>query len=87
MGYSSRARPPRRPHGRSRSIPVVIVYDEDFDELGWWGPRPGELQEWVKTEGAELPKSDRYKELRRWYAKDRGRATITELMDVFCHRI
>jgi len=73
--------------GRSQSIPVVIVYDEDFGEVGWWGPRPGELQRWVHTEGAALPKDDRYKEVRRWYAQDRGRTTIGELMDVFCHRI
>jgi hypothetical protein len=73
--------------GRSRSIPVVIVYDENFDELGWWGPRPSELQSWVTTEGASLAGGDRYKEVRRWYAKDRGRTTIAELLDVFCHRI
>ena len=27
----------------SRSIPVVIALDEDFRELGHWGPRPAEL--------------------------------------------
>ena len=25
-------------NGRSRSIPVVILLDEDFVEKGWWGP-------------------------------------------------
>jgi len=73
--------------GRSRSIPVVIVYDDAFQELGWWGPRPGELQDWVRGDGADLSKADRYKRIRRWYAKDRGRTTIVELMNVFCHRL
>ena len=31
----------------TRSIPIVIVLDEDFQELGHWGPRPTELQAWV----------------------------------------
>ena len=73
--------------GRSRSIPVVIVYDEDFGEVGWWGPRPEELQRWVKTEGASLDKDARYKEVRRWYAKDRGRTAVTEILQVFCDRL
>jgi hypothetical protein len=69
--------------GRSRSIPVVIVYDEDFREIGWWGPRPGELQEWVLGDGLAMPSPERYKVVRRWYAKDRARSTLDELLDVF----
>jgi len=69
--------------GRSRSIPVVIVYDEDFREVGWWGPRPGELQAWVLGDGLAMPSPERYKVVRRWYAKDRGRTTLDELLDVF----
>jgi hypothetical protein len=70
-------------NGRSRSIPVVIVYDEHFGEIGWWGPRPGELQEWVLGEGLAMPSPERYKVVRRWYAKDKGRTTIDELLSVF----
>lgn len=69
-------------NGRSRSIPVVIVYDEDFREVGWWGPRPEEIQSWVLGEGLAMPSPDRYKVIRRWYAKDRGRTALTELVDV-----
>ena len=69
-------------NGRSRSIPVVIVYDESFREVGWWGPRPGEIQEWILGEGLAMPSPDRYKVVRRWYAKDRGRTTVTELLEV-----
>lgn len=66
--------------GRSRSIPVIIAYDENFRELGWWGPRPRILQLWVEEEGMALPKEERYREIRRWYARDRGRTTIRELL-------
>jgi hypothetical protein len=67
--------------GRSRSIPVIIVYDEDFNEMGWWGPRPGPLQEWVLGEGQALSKEDRYREVRRWYARDRGRTTLLGILE------
>jgi len=69
-------------NGRSRSIPVVIVYDEDFREIGWWGPRPGELQTWVLGEGLAMPSPERYKMVRRWYAKDRARTALDELLGV-----
>lgn len=67
-------------NGRSRSIPVVLLLDEDGVELDWWGPRPRELQAWF--EGAEaqaMTKDERYKVLRTRYARDRGRAIMEEL--------
>jgi hypothetical protein len=70
-------------NGRSRSIPVVIVYDESLREIGWWGPRPGEVQSWVLSEGLAMPSPERYKTVRRWYAKDKGRTTLSELLEVF----
>ena len=70
-------------NGRNRSIPVVIVYDEEWHEVGWWGPRPDEIQEWVMEEGLSMSSPDRYKVVRRWYAKDRGRTTLQELLDIF----
>ena len=69
-------------NGRSRSIPVVIVYDENFNEVGWWGPRPGEIQAWVMDEGLGVPSPERYKVVRRWYAQDHGRTTLRELLDL-----
>ncbi len=68
-------------HG-SRSIPVVIVLDEEFEEIGWWDPRPTELQAWVRSEGAPMPKEERYKEVRRWYARDRGESTLREIIEL-----
>jgi Thioredoxin len=66
--------------GSSRSIPVVIVLDEDYVERSWWGPRPRELQAWVTGPGKALDKAERYREIRRWYARDRAVTTLEELV-------
>ena len=68
--------------GRSRSIPVVMVLDQDFEERGWWGPRPGPIQDWVVDEGLALESGDRYKVVRRFYARDKGRTTLEELLEL-----
>ena len=68
--------------GTSRSIPVAIVYDENFLERGWWGPRPGPLQAWVVTEGLALPRPDRYRHIRTWYARDRGETLVSEILTI-----
>jgi len=67
----------------TRSIPVVIVLDRDFRELGHWGPRPRLLQEWVLEErGKGRPKDQLYPEVRRWYARDGGATTLREVLTV-----
>ncbi len=68
--------------GSSRSIPVVILLDKEFKECGWWGPRPVELQKWVIDEGLKLSKEDRYKQVRTWYARDRGATTMMEIVSM-----
>ena len=68
--------------GRSRSIPVVLLLDENFVEQGWWGPRPGPIQEWVVQEGLAMPSVERYKRLRHYYARDKGNTMLTELLDL-----
>lgn len=68
--------------GTARAIPVVIVYNAAFEEVGWWGPRPSELQGWFKTAGQALEKGERYKQSRMWYARDRGRSTLDEILRI-----
>jgi len=65
----------------SRSIPVVIAYDTDWSELGWWGPRPTELQHWVKIAGELMPKPEKYHYMRQWYARDHGATPLREITD------
>lgn len=65
----------------SRSIPIVIALDENFQEVGHWGPRPRELQEWVMANKATTPKSELYPQVRKWYARDRGETTLREVLE------
>lgn len=64
----------------SRSIPIVIALDADFGELGHWGPRPAEIQAWVMEHKATAPSDERYKYVRRWYAKDQGKSTLRAVL-------
>ena len=64
----------------SRSIPIVIALNEEFGEVGHWGPRPTELQSWVLTNRQTIPKSELYPQVRRWYARDRGESTLREVL-------
>lgn len=65
-----------------RAIPVVMVLDENFEEIGWWGSRPAELQAWVDETGVALEKAERYHQMRLWYARDRGVSTLTEVLAI-----
>ena len=64
----------------SRSIPVVMLLDERFVEHAWWGPRPAPLQAWRFSEGRSMPGPERTKWMRQWYARDRGRTTLEEIV-------
>ena len=68
--------------GTSRSIPIVILLDAEYRERAWWGPRPTALQDWVSGEWQVLEKSSRYREARMWYARDRGRTTLEEVVSM-----
>jgi hypothetical protein len=68
--------------GGARAIPVVVVYDAQGAEHGWWGSRPGPLTAWFEAEGRALEKSERYRHIRTWYARDRGRTTVHEVLQI-----
>lgn len=75
-------------HG-GRSIPVAIVFDENMNKLGWWGPRPGPAQAMFreKIRGFKAgrlkdKKEDVNKPILKWYRQDRGRHTIDEFLTV-----
>jgi hypothetical protein len=66
--------------GGARAIPVVMLLDERLDERASWGSRPGVLSAWVAGPGQLLSKEERYREVRRWYARDRGRTALEEIV-------
>jgi thioredoxin family protein len=67
---------------KSRSIPVVMILDPTYRERAWWGPRPAELQAWIMGPGRTMTKEDRYREVRRWYARDHGATTVNEVLSL-----
>jgi thioredoxin family protein len=68
--------------GTSRSIPIVILLNQKYQECGWWGPRPSALQKWVVEKGMLLPKAERYREVRTFYARDHGLTTMREIVEM-----
>jgi len=64
----------------SRSIPIVVALDEQFQEVGHWGPRPTQLQAWVMANRGTTPKAELYPQVRKWYARDRGETTVREVL-------
>jgi hypothetical protein len=64
----------------ARSIPVVIILDEAYRELGHWGPRPAELQAWVRENKNVVSKEEQLLHTRKWYARDKGETTIREVL-------
>ena len=65
----------------TRSIPVVIALDADCNVLSWWGPRPAVLQRWYRSESLLLQSADRSRKKRAWYARDRGRTAVAEVLE------
>jgi hypothetical protein len=65
----------------SRSIPIAIALDEQFNEVGHWGPRPRELQAWVMANRLTVPKAELYPQVRQWYARDHGETTLREVLE------
>ena len=59
-------------NGTSRSIPKLVVLDENNNELFSWGPRPAALQELYYHMKANAMNNDVIKEeIHKWYAKDK----------------
>ncbi len=68
----------------SRSIPKLIILDEDLQILETWGPRSAAATKLVEAYKAEHGRIDStFKtELQVWYNKDKGRHMIDELMQI-----
>jgi hypothetical protein len=70
-------------NSNSRSLPKLIVLDENNNELFNWGPRPVILQELFYQLKAMALTDDAIKEeIHKWYAKDKTVAIQTELLQI-----
>jgi hypothetical protein len=67
----------------TRSIPLAILLDRDFRELGRWGPRPKELQAFVHAHlDRDMSKEAIHLEIRKWYVGDRGNVMLSEIFEI-----
>lgn len=67
----------------TRSIPIVVVLDENEEVIAHWGPRPAygtELLHKYKANPEEYPKEQFYNDLQVYYAKNRGKDVIDEIL-------
>jgi len=63
----------------TKSIPVMVAFSNDGDELFKWGPRPEGAVKVIQQAKAEgLEKEKMYERLHAWYAKDKGKEIESE---------
>ena len=66
--------------GTSRSIPILLVLDNDYQVVNTYGPRPAEAQILVKE---ILAKGESYAiPVHTWYAKDKQKSLQAELLQM-----
>jgi hypothetical protein len=64
-----------------RSIPKLIILNENYEVINVWGPRPKAAQDlMVDLKAQGLPKEEITKKLQVWYSRNRGKAIAEELL-------
>ena len=69
--------------GQSRSIPILVVFDPDGNEIFKWGPRPDTAKTLVtnlKRDG--FSKEEFNQQLHLWYGRNRGKELESELLEL-----
>ncbi len=66
-----------------KSIPVLIVRNDDNEDVFVWGPRPEKAQQiHVSNLNSDKPASEKKVELQKWYNQDKGQSIQKELCDL-----
>lgn len=67
----------------TRSIPRLVIFNDDGDELIQWGPRPAEAQiVFTEAKEAGLSKPEIMEKLHLFYGRNRGAALVGEFQDI-----
>ena len=69
----------------TQSIPKILILNEDFSVKNVWGPRPqfgNDLLKKFKENPETYPREEFYNDLQVYYAKNRGKDAITELLEL-----
>lgn len=70
-------------NGKSRSIPKLVAFDENGNELFQWGPRPTQAQMVVDKSIKEgLDKNAYLEKLHLWYSEDKGKTLEKEFINL-----
>ncbi len=70
-------------NGKSRSIPKIVAFNKNGEELFIWGPRPKEAEDLLNKLKAEGLQKDEYVEkLHLWYGRNRGKALESEFIEI-----
>jgi hypothetical protein len=65
------------------SIPKLIAFDENYNEVFQWGPRPAAAQKIASSlKSAGIEKAEINKELQLWYGRDCGREIEKEISEL-----
>jgi len=63
-----------------KSIPILVVFDGEWNQLYKWGARPAALQTRIdELIAVNTPKDVWMEEIHLWYAKNRGQELYKEL--------
>lgn len=63
-----------------KSIPILVVFDEEWNQLYKWGARPVALQTRIdELLAAGTPKEVWMEEIHLWYAKNKGKELFNEM--------
>jgi hypothetical protein len=66
-----------------KSIPILIIRNEENQDLAVWGPRPAKCQElFLEMKTKELDFEQQKIELQNWYNMDKGQSIIEELIRI-----
>lgn len=68
-------------NGTSRSIPILVQLNANFQVQTVWGPRPAEAQSRV-MELKNTPGADYIQEIHTWYARDKQKSIQTEILPI-----
>lgn len=69
----------------TQSIPIVIILDQNFNVINHWGPRPKhgmELLRKFKENPEAYPREEFYNDLQVYYAKNRGKDAVQEILEL-----
>jgi len=74
-------------HGK-RSIPKVIVRDENHEDIFTWGPRPKTLQKRVdQLSITAMEKKELHSHIHSFYAKNKGQEVMEEITELVRQRM